>query len=263
MASDFQQNAAFFDAIAPRYDAQLAGNPHDALARKAFRDLVLTHVPKGSTILDFGCGTGLDALHYAHQGCRVLAYDNSAGMMTELKRRCRAEIGAKAIMPGALPYPDFYRFLESWPMPDAVAANFAVLNSIRELEPLFDAFARRLAAPGWVFLSVLNPIHWSRLRTRSWWKNALSAHNGPPVYLNHPFASYFHFVSALLRSAPAFHLVGRGNAGAVVRYRGDLVGSRWWTREDRRAGKWARLVWHTPAHRFLGHFVFLVLRRDP
>lgn len=263
MASDFQQNAAFYDAIAAHYDAQLTGNPYDALARRAFCDLVLAYLPKGSTVLDFGCGTGLDARYYAGHGYKVLAYDNSAAMVTELRRRCETEIASGMITPGACPYPDFGKCVETWPRPHAITANFAVLNSIRDLEPLFAVFAERLEPPGWIFLNLLNPVHWSKLKTASWWQNVLGARNGPAVYLRQPFTSYFHFVSGLLRAAPAFHLVGRGNAGALVRYRGSPVGRRWWVQEDSKAGACARFLWHTPAHRLLGHFVFLVLRRDP
>ena len=36
----------------------------------------------------------------------------------------------------------------------------------------------------------------------------------------------------------------------------------WWGTEDPRAGPWAQVLWSTPAYRMLGHFVFLVLRRD-
>ena len=51
-------------------------------------------VPPESTLLDFGCGTGIDALHYAQQGYRVLAYDNSPGMVAQLEARCRTQFAS-------------------------------------------------------------------------------------------------------------------------------------------------------------------------
>jgi ubiquinone/menaquinone biosynthesis C-methylase UbiE len=81
--SGFEQNAAVHNELAADYDARLSGNPHNALARRAFVELVARHVPTGSTLLDFGCGTGLDALDHAHSGYRVLAYDNSPGMLVQ------------------------------------------------------------------------------------------------------------------------------------------------------------------------------------
>ena len=76
MEPDFSKNAAFYDALAVDYDRHLRSSPYNDLARLAFREIVQRNVPTGSTLLDFGCGTGLDALHYAQQGYRVLAYDN-------------------------------------------------------------------------------------------------------------------------------------------------------------------------------------------
>ena len=43
----------------------------------------------GSTLLDFGCGTGIDALEYAQKGYRVLAYDNSPGMVGGIRTALR------------------------------------------------------------------------------------------------------------------------------------------------------------------------------
>jgi predicted RNA methylase len=59
----------------------------------------MRHVAPGATLLDFGCGTGLDALAYSRRGYRVLAYDNSPGMITQLRHCCQAEIAAGSIAP--------------------------------------------------------------------------------------------------------------------------------------------------------------------
>jgi SAM-dependent methyltransferase len=145
-----------------------------------------------------------------------------------------------------------------------VVANFAVLNSIRDPEPLFEAFAQRLAPPGWVIVSILNPIHWTKLRAPRWWLNSMRARGGPAVNLIQPYASYLHFVRGLARSARQFRLMGRANAGNLVRYDEILPEKTqlWWGKEDSRARPGSRVLWSTPAHRLLGHFVFLVFRRD-
>ena len=263
MTTDPEQNAAFYDDLASHYDSHLA-NPHDVLARAAFQDLVARNIPPGSTLLDFGCGTGVDALDYAHGGYRVLAYDNSAGMVGELERRCRKEIAAGAILPFSTDYSAFLKCWPRWPTPNAVVANFAVLNSIRDLQPLFETFAQHLAAPGWVIVSILNPIHWTKFREPRWWLNALQARGGSAIYLTRPYVSYLHSVRALLRAAPQFHLTGRANAGGLVRYDEILPRKKqlWWGKGNAHAGRWARLLWNTPSHKLLGHFIFLVLRRD-
>ena len=264
METDFKQNAAFHDQLAAEYDGHLTGNPHNALARSAFRDLVTRYVPSGSTLLDFGCGTGLDAQYYACQGYRVLAYDNSPGMVAQLEQRCPSEIAGGQIRTCAVAYPSFPTGLPAWPAPQAIVANFAVLNSIRDLQPLFGHFARLLAPGGWVMVSLLNPFHWSKVRMAAWWRNALPRPTGPRLYVTQPYASYLHFVPALLRAAPGFRLVGRAQAGTLVRYH-EAARPRelsWWPPEGLAAAGWKRHLWQTSACKLLGHFLFLVLRRD-
>jgi hypothetical protein len=176
-------------------------------------------------------------------------------MVAELRQRCPTHIGSGRIVAHAIEYPSFFPSLPMWPAPSAVAANFAVLNSIRDAGPLFELFARHLTAPGWVIASVLNPIHWSKIRTLEAWRSSRG-------HTNEPYASYLHSVDSLRRAARKFHLVGRANAGSLVRYEDDQEMQSWWEPETRRANWWERLVWKTPAHRMLGHFVFLVWRRD-
>jgi SAM-dependent methyltransferase len=262
---DFAQNAAFHDDLAAHYDVHLRSSPYNDLARAAFQDLVARLVPAGSTLLDFGCGTGLDALHYAQQGYRVLAYDNSPGMMEQLKVRCRTQISSGAVTTCAAGYPSFLDGLPACAAPDAVVSNFAVLNSIRDLSPLFETFARQLRPPGWIIVSVLNPLHWAKVKMPGWWHDAWRSPTGPRLFSTQPYATYLHFVPAVLRAASRFHLVGRANAGLFVRY--DAVrpagGPRlWWGHADSSKNQTARVLWRTPAFRLLGHFLFLVLRRD-
>jgi ubiquinone/menaquinone biosynthesis C-methylase UbiE len=71
LGSDSVQNAAFHDRLAPQYDAHLASSAYNTLAREAFVELVSRYVCPGSELLDFGCGTGIDALQYARKGYRV------------------------------------------------------------------------------------------------------------------------------------------------------------------------------------------------
>ena len=264
--SDRDRSAVYYDALAPRYDAEVTTKPNDVLARKAFFDLVARHVAPGGTLLDFGCGTGLDADLYVRGGYRVVAYDTSAGMMAELRRRCAAELVAGHVIPSSENYSSFSDAFAQWPAPHAVVANFAVLNMIRDLASLFAIFARHLAPPGWLIVSIVNPLRWQELLTRRWWRGAVR-HRGsdPPFYLTQHFESYLHFVPALLRAAPQFHLVGRANAGTFVRYdasEADRPRRLWWGPAGPAPQPLKRAVWRTPASRFLGTFVFLVMRRD-
>ena len=259
---EFERSDVFYDRVAGEYDQHMSRKSSDALTRAAFVELVTRHVESGSTLLDFGCGTGLDAAEYLQRGYRVHAYDNSTGMMARLQARCEPHIASGALSTYTGDYSAFLDRLPLTPSPQAVVSNFAVLNLIRDVDALFSAFARHLAPPGWLILSILNPVHWSRLRSAYWWRCFIHRSERAPVNGTQPYLSYLHFIPALLRVAPQFHLVGRANAGSSVRYDGVLSGEnrRFWWNADEKA--YRRLLWQTGAHRLLGHFVFLVLRRD-
>jgi len=234
----------------------------DALTRAAFVEVVSRHVDPRSTILDFGCGTGLDAAEYLKRGYRVHAYDNSNGMMAQLQARCGPDIASGALNTYSGDYSDFLERFPVKPRPQAVVSNFAVLNLIRDVDVLFSAFAHHLDPPGWLILSILNPVHWARLISPHWWRCFIQRSDRAPINGTRPYPNYLHFVPALLRAAPQFHLVGRANAGTSVRYddfSADPSPQFWWGDHD---GAHRRRLWQSGAHRLLGHFVFLVLRRD-
>ena len=120
---------------------------------------------------------GIDALEYAQRGYRVLAYDNSAGMVGGIRSGVVAgSRRAKFYLPWTT-----RRSSIAGPIgrsPSAVTANFAVLNSIRDLPPLFEMFAERLAPPGLVMVSILNPLHWTKLKEPHWWLQVAQARAG-------------------------------------------------------------------------------------
>ncbi|PYU94786.1 MAG: hypothetical protein DMG25_05920 [Acidobacteria bacterium] len=67
------RSARCFDSIAAKYDELISSVPRNTWVRDAFRSLVADTVVPGSLLLDFGCGTGMDALWYAQHGYRVIA----------------------------------------------------------------------------------------------------------------------------------------------------------------------------------------------
>src|SRR6185312_6124480 len=257
--SDYARTVANHDSLAHEYDQLITRNSQDLLARRTFRELVTRHISPGSTLLDFGCGTGLDALYYAQQGYRVLAYDNSPGMIARLKQRATAEIATGTITPISLEYPAFLKEVAGLPRFSAVVANFAVLNLVRATEPLFGILAAELLPPGWLILCILNAIHWPRIKDRGWWRDAFKNPVGPRLYIPQPYSIYLHFESKLLRSARGFRLVARAHAGNLVR--GDILAPQkqplWWEEEELHVGPLSRLIWRTPAYKLLGQFVFL------
>jgi len=70
VGSRFEKRAAGYDNMLTAYIGERE--------MRAIRKLI----PPGSSILDFGCGTGRSALDHAHRGCQVTAYDLSQNMLS-------------------------------------------------------------------------------------------------------------------------------------------------------------------------------------
>lgn len=263
-AAQKSRAVSYYDAIAARYDADLSASAIDRLARRAFVDVVAQYVTPGSTLVDFGCGTGQDAAAYVRRGMRVLAWDPSAGMLNECRARLAAE-GAVAQVLVAADRQPFDEFLDRRAGASALVANFAVLNMVADPAPLFALAAERLAPPGVLVLSVINPVAWHHL-PRAWWWRGLAARWAGRPFANRTteFDSYLHFVGGLRSAARGFHLIGLGTAGRCARY--DEVRPSgvhlFWDDPQSGAGPIRRALWRSGVSRFLGRFTFIVLGRD-
>ena len=73
-----------FDKRAAQYDNLLTAYIGERELR-AIRKLV----PPGSSLLDYGCGTGRSALDHARRGCHVTAYDLSPNMLSFAESKAR------------------------------------------------------------------------------------------------------------------------------------------------------------------------------
>lgn len=148
------ESPATFDRIADTYDDVAL-----SAVGRVFRDRVRAHVRPlvgpGVRVLDVGCGTGLDAVWMAQQGCRVVAVDASGAMV----ERARAAIAAAEqknnvhVSTADIAEVDFRRMLALLPSNeqsaaaeseteadrfDVVVANFGVINCVPDLAALGD-----------------------------------------------------------------------------------------------------------------------------
>lgn len=194
-------SAAFYDTVAPSYDATLAQNHENEAVRLAFHRLVQELVPLPALIMDFGCGTGTDALAYIHKGYRILAYDNSPGMMAELEKKCHAEVATGQLVTVQGSYEALLDQLHQLPHPMAVVSNFAVLNQIEMVSDWLKAMAGYVEDGGWIIVSVLNPMYWWDMGGRWWWQRVGKGwRKGYIEYANaQGFSTYRHFVGTLKR----------------------------------------------------------------
>lgn len=110
--------AAAFDKLATRYDQLWT----ESAAGRAQRELVWRQVdplfPAGARMLDLGCGTGVDAAHYAARSVVVDAVDASPAMIE--RARARGGFTARVLAMEQL------ASLEG--VYDGVLSNFGVLN---------------------------------------------------------------------------------------------------------------------------------------
>src|SRR6516164_3265541 len=143
----------FYDAVAARYDLEVDGLEGNAELRDVFRRRVSAMAASGP-ILDFGCGTGIDAAWYAAHGHRVIAYDPSPGMVNVLRSRCADGINQGVVLPLDGELKKLFEALKRIGPVAMVAANFAVLNHVAELRPLLQELASHLVPEGALVASV-------------------------------------------------------------------------------------------------------------
>jgi SAM-dependent methyltransferase len=213
--ADTERIAAYYDGEADRYDAVMEGDPHNAQIRDAFRALVASTVPAAGRMLDFGCGTGVDARWYAVRGYPVVAYDPARRMIAQVSTRCAREIMARQIVPATFPFAEFPHALPAHAGFDAIVANFAVLNLLADLREVFDGFARVLVPGGVVIANVLNPFYWRDLRYGWWWRSLLTSVGTGTLSVRWPETStHRHRMSTIARAAaPGFTVASRQEHG--------------------------------------------------
>ncbi|HYR83027.1 MAG TPA: class I SAM-dependent methyltransferase [Terriglobia bacterium] len=238
----------------------MSKHPGNAWVRGAFRHIVEDNVAPGNLILDFGCGTGTDSLWYAQHGYRVLAYDNAPGMMTELERKCAQEIASGQVVPLYADYDHFRQVLQREARPHAIVSNFAALNHLRELRPLFSVFAAHLEPRGQVIANVLNPLFWRDVIHPWYWTPLLQGiRTGYISCAGGEVSTYRHFMGPISRAAlPHFVKVGQASLGTFLRYGS---GSYDWAEPRSLSERLDVRFYRSFPLRHLGKFIFLIFRR--
>ncbi len=125
-----------FDNIAAQYDALWTKSAIGKCQREAVWRFVDPLVRSGDNILDLGCGTGEDALHWMQMDADVVGVDASGEMVRIARARGvdvrRMPIEAISALTGVF---------------DGAVSNFGALNCVQRLEPVAVAL-RRLVRPG-------------------------------------------------------------------------------------------------------------------
>src|SRR6266478_3974601 len=127
---------AAFDQIAQRYDELWTCSPIGRLQREAVWRRLDKLFNDGDALLDLGCGTGEDALHFMRLGMSVRAIDASAEMVSIARGR--------GVHASVLDIEQLNRVQGCF---DGVVSNFGALNCVANLHAIRPALAR-LIRPG-------------------------------------------------------------------------------------------------------------------
>lgn len=172
-------------------------DPADLEYRRSFQALALNLSPSRGRLFDFGCGPGLDAKAYAEAGRTVSVFDVDSGMRDYLLQHCEAEISSGAVRLLAGTYDDFLRTRTNEDgRIDLVVANFAPLNLVTDMPPLFERLAGLLVPRGKLLASVLNPWFRGLWRNPKWWPRL------PSLLVAGQYTTHLHGVVPVIRRLP-------------------------------------------------------------
>jgi SAM-dependent methyltransferase len=136
---------AYFDRLADCYDHAWTNSPVGRLQRDAvWRELDHLAGP-GGRVLDLGCGTGEDALHFQRLGAEVDAIDGSPKMVDAARRR--------GVLARLLRIEEIGGLHGSY---DLVLSNFGALNCVKGLAALRAPLAALIRPGGALAICLLN-----------------------------------------------------------------------------------------------------------
>lgn len=244
-------SAAPFDRLAQRYDALWTKSLVGRCQRQAVWSCLDPLIKPGDEILDLGCGTGEDALHFEKLGARVLGIDASAKMVRIARGRGadarQSRIESLESLGGGF---------------DGAISNFGVLNCLRNLETVARSLARFVRRGGFLAICVIGRCcaweicHFSR---RGDFRTAFRRcrRDGAPSSLGLQVTyPSIRTLTAVFR--PAFQLIGWTGIGLCVppSYISDLS-----QRQVTRLARMDRRLAHWPLLRALADHRLLLFKR--
>jgi SAM-dependent methyltransferase len=130
-----------FDAIAGDYDALWTATPVGMSQRLAVWARVDKLFQPGQFVLDIGCGTGADALHFESRGVNVYGVDSSANMVGLARMR--------GVSAGYISIEELHQIPARF---DGALSNFGALNCVPALDGVAAALAGKVCSGGYVAL---------------------------------------------------------------------------------------------------------------
>ncbi len=138
-----------YDAFASAYDVLNTEIDYEQMADRICAELEMARIPKGSLVLDLGCGTGTLTRLLSMRGYDMIGVDSSAEMLA-----CARENSSGGILYLQQDITDF----ELYGTVAAIVSTTDTLNHITEIEDIGHVFAlaHNYLDPGGVFMFDLN-----------------------------------------------------------------------------------------------------------
>lgn len=133
-----------FDQVAVEYDTSWTASVIGQMQRRAVWSFVDPLIPPRSRVLDLGCGTGADAVHFRDRGIHVFGIDSSSEMVRVAQ--------GKGINATVLNIEDLHQIQHQF---DAAISNFGALNCVESLPDVAYQLARLVRRGGLVALCML------------------------------------------------------------------------------------------------------------
>jgi len=142
--ADSSRVSSVFDGLAPQYDDMWTRSAVGRLQREAVWRRLDELFRPGDRLIDLGCGTGEDALHFASLGIAVRAIDTSPGMVRIAR--------ARGVDASVLPIEELQSVSGTF---DGAISNFGALNCVADLRAVSSALAGLIRPGGRLAICVM------------------------------------------------------------------------------------------------------------
>jgi SAM-dependent methyltransferase len=144
-----------FDSVAAIYDGPRGNNALIQRMRELSWKLISQYIPAGGRLIDIGCGTGIDAQHFAESGYCVLATDWSPLMVARAEGRAREHGLADRLEAARIGAQELHRIEGAF---EGAYSNFGALNCVPDLRAVSRECSRLLVAGGHLIFTVIGRV---------------------------------------------------------------------------------------------------------